>query len=165
MIGLFSIVQVHFVFCQLNFIVLFPFLIKYYYILYIFTVFRLGSDKLVSCFFSCLPKGSVTGCDWSLGGGWRIFHFQLFESILFFVKWSSLYFFLLLYSTNMLCLLLLYLIGFQHALLLFLRRISTVLSHGNSHGMWLLTWEFISIKSVLHFASCIFVPAVITTMQ
>ena len=37
-------------------------------------------------------------------------------------------------------------------LLLFLRRISTVLSQGISHGMWLLAWEFLSIKSVLHFA-------------
>ena len=33
-----------------------------------------------------------------------------------------------------------------------LRRISTVLFHRISHGMWLLTWEFLLIKSVLHFA-------------
>ena len=32
-------------FCQLNFIVLFPFLIKYYHILYIITVFRFGCDR------------------------------------------------------------------------------------------------------------------------
>ena len=44
MICHFSVVQVHFVFCQLNFIVLFPFLLKYYHILYIIIVFRLGSD-------------------------------------------------------------------------------------------------------------------------
>ena len=41
MICNFSIVQVHFVFCQLNFIVLFPFLMKYYHILFIIIVFRL----------------------------------------------------------------------------------------------------------------------------
>ena len=52
----------------------------------------------------------------------------------------------------MLCLLLFYLIGFEHAILLFLRRISTVLSQGISHGMWLLASEFLLIKSVLHFA-------------
>ena len=52
----------------------------------------------------------------------------------------------------MLCLLLLYLIGFEHALLLFLRKISTVLTQGISHGMWLLAWEILLIKSVLHFA-------------
>ena len=49
--------KVHFVFCQLNFIVLFLFLIKYYHILFIIIVFRLGSDKLVSCFFYCLSQG------------------------------------------------------------------------------------------------------------
>ena len=32
------------------------------------------------------PKGSVTVCDFSLGGGWMIFHFRLFKSILFFVN-------------------------------------------------------------------------------
>ena len=32
------------------------------------------------------PKGSVTGCDSSLGGGWIIFHFRLFKSILYFVS-------------------------------------------------------------------------------
>ena len=41
----FSIIQVHFVFCQLNFIVLFPFLIKYYHILFIIIVFWLGCDR------------------------------------------------------------------------------------------------------------------------
>ena len=34
-----------FVFCQLNFIVLFPFLIKYYHILFINIVFWLGCDR------------------------------------------------------------------------------------------------------------------------
>ena len=78
-------------------------------------VFRLGRDKLVSGFFYCIspPKGSVTrGCDYSPGGGWMIFHFLLFKSILFLVNWNLLYVFHLLYSTIMLCLLLLYLIGF-----------------------------------------------------
>ena len=36
---------VHFVFCRLNFILLFPFLIKYYYILFIIIVFWLGCDR------------------------------------------------------------------------------------------------------------------------
>ena len=110
---------------------------------------------MISCLQFLLlffPKGPVMGCDSSLGGGWMIFHFQVFKSILFFVNWNSLYFFQLLYSTNMLCLLLLCLIGFQNNLLLFLRWIYTVLSQGISHGMWLLAWEFLLIKSVLHFA-------------
>ena len=34
-----------FCFCQLNFIVLFPFLIKYYHILFIIIIFRLGCDR------------------------------------------------------------------------------------------------------------------------
>ena len=38
------------------------------------------------------------------------------------------------------------------ALVLFLRRISTVLSQGISHGMRLLAWEFLLFKSILHFA-------------
>ena len=41
----FSSIQVHFVFCQLKFIVLFPFLIKYYHILFIIIVFWLGCDR------------------------------------------------------------------------------------------------------------------------
>ena len=39
-----------------------------------------------------------------------------------------------------------------NALLLFLRRISTVLSQGISYGTWLLAWEFLLFKSILHFA-------------
>ena len=42
MICHFSNIKVHFVFCQLNFIVLFPFLIKYYQILFIIIVVWLG---------------------------------------------------------------------------------------------------------------------------
>ena len=45
MICHFSNNEVHFVFCQLNFIVLFPFLIKYYHSLFIIIVFRLGCDR------------------------------------------------------------------------------------------------------------------------
>ena len=60
MIFHFSIVQVHFVFCLFNLIVLFLFLIKYYHILCIIIVFRLGSDKLLSCFF-CLSQGISHG--------------------------------------------------------------------------------------------------------
>ena len=48
-------------------------------------VFRLGSDKLSPVSSTVFPKGSVTGCDWC-GGGWMIFHFRLFKSILFFVN-------------------------------------------------------------------------------
>ena len=58
----------------------------------------------------------------------------------------------LLYSANMLCLLLLYLITFEHPLLLFHRRISTVLSQMISHGMWLLAWELLLSSSVYHCA-------------
>ena len=54
----FSNISVPFVFYQLNFIILFPFLIKYYDILFIIIVFRLGSDKL------------------SYGGGWMICNFS-----------------------------------------------------------------------------------------
>ena len=45
MIRHFSNILVHFVFCQLNFIVLFPFFIKYYHILFIVIVFWLGCDR------------------------------------------------------------------------------------------------------------------------
>ena len=58
MIFHFLIVQVHFVLCQLNFIVLYPFLLKYQILFVIIIVFRLGSNKLVSCFFYCLSQGS-----------------------------------------------------------------------------------------------------------
>ena len=49
----------------------FPFLIKYYPIMFIIILFRFSSDKPFTCFFAgfllFFPKGSVTGCDWSLG--------------------------------------------------------------------------------------------------
>ena len=44
MIFHFSIVQVHFV-LFIEFIVLFPYLIKYYHIMFIIVVFSLGSDR------------------------------------------------------------------------------------------------------------------------
>ena len=42
---IFRLLEVHFVFCQLNFIVLFPFLKKYYHIMFINIVFWLGCDR------------------------------------------------------------------------------------------------------------------------
>ena len=56
MIFHFSFVHVHLVFYYLNFIVLFPFSIKYYNILFIIIEFRIGCDKLVSCFFYSSPR-------------------------------------------------------------------------------------------------------------
>ena len=52
------------------------FLIKDYHILFLIIVFRLVIDKLSPVSSTVLPKGSVTGCDSSLGGGWMIFHFR-----------------------------------------------------------------------------------------
>ena len=76
-------------------------------------VFRLGSDKLVSCFFYCLSQSDqsrdVTPRLWQ--GGW-LFNFDVQVHFVFFVYWISLCPFHLLYSTNMLYLLLLYLIRF-----------------------------------------------------
>ena len=40
-----------FVFCHLNFIVSFPYLIKYYHIMFIIIVYCLGSDRLLDFFF------------------------------------------------------------------------------------------------------------------
>ena len=57
MISHFSNIYVHFIFRQLNFIVLFPFLIKYYHILFIIIVFRLVSDKLSPVSSTVFPKG------------------------------------------------------------------------------------------------------------
>ena len=45
MICHFSNIYLHFVFCQLNFILLFKFLIKYYHILFIIIAFWLGCDR------------------------------------------------------------------------------------------------------------------------
>ena len=41
----FTLILVDFIFCQLNLIVLFPYLIKYYHILFIVIVFWLGCDR------------------------------------------------------------------------------------------------------------------------
>ena len=54
MICNFSNTLVHFVFCQLNFIVLFQFLIKYYHILLIIILSWLGSHCCRDFFLSCL---------------------------------------------------------------------------------------------------------------
>ena len=56
-----SNIKVHFVFCQLNFIVLFKFLKKYYHILFIIIVFRLGSDKLSPVSSIVFPQGISHG--------------------------------------------------------------------------------------------------------
>ena len=72
----------------------------------------------------------------------------MFKFILCFVRWISQDFFHHLSSTNMLCFLLFYSIRFFHALLLFLCRISTVLSQGISYGMWLFAWKFLLFFSV-----------------
>ena len=50
------------------------------------------------------PKGSVTGCDSSLGGGWMIFNFRLFSPFYFLLIEFYHFFFHLLYSADMLCL-------------------------------------------------------------
>ena len=126
--------------------------------MFIIAVFRLCSDEHVCCLFYCIASMDQS---WDvtprLGeGGW----------FLFFDCWSPFWFLLvefyyvfshLLYIADMSCLLILYLIWFQHALLLFLQRISTVLSQCDqsrdvtlrlevfviSHGMWRLAWEFL----------------------
>ena len=54
MIFHFSIIKVHFVF---EFHCTFTMFYQIYRILFIIIVFRLGSDKLVSCFFYCLSQG------------------------------------------------------------------------------------------------------------
>ena len=77
-------VQVHFVFCQLNFIVFFSFLLKYYYILYIIIVFRLFTDKLVSCFFYCLsPRDQSWDVTWGRVYDFSFLIFLIFHVILF----------------------------------------------------------------------------------
>ena len=56
-----SIVQVHFVFCRLNFIVPFPYLIKYYNIMFIIViVFWFGSDKPAGLFFFFAPPSLLS---------------------------------------------------------------------------------------------------------
>ena len=50
----FSIVQVHFVFCYLNFIVLFLYLVKYYHIMFINVVFLIRILQAVETYFFCV---------------------------------------------------------------------------------------------------------------
>ena len=106
MISHFSNIQVHFVFCQLNFIVLFLFLIKYYHILFIIIIFRLGSDKLVSCFFYCLsPRDQSRDVTPRLREGGLFFIFYYSSPFCFLLIEIHCTFFHLFYSTNKLCLL------------------------------------------------------------
>ena len=76
---------------------------KYYLIMFIIIVFRLGNDRPFSCFFC--RKGSVTGCDSLLGERWMICHFLIIQ--VHFLNWISLCVFHLLPSAKMPCLLLL----------------------------------------------------------
>ena len=59
-------------------------------ILYIFYLLLLYLDYVAMrpslVYSTVFPKGSVTGCDSLLGGGGMIFHFRLFQFILFFVN-------------------------------------------------------------------------------
>ena len=85
------IIEVHFVFCQLNFIVLFPFVNKYYHNLYIIiTVLRLDSDKLVSCFFYCFSKGISRDVTPRVGEGGRFLIFD-YSSPFCFLKFIMLF--------------------------------------------------------------------------
>ena len=86
--GWFLIVQVHFIFCSLNFIILFLFLIKYYHIMFII-VSRLGCDTLFSRIFAgfllSLPRDQTRDATPRLGEGGRFFIFI----------WSPFYFLLI----------------------------------------------------------------------
>ena len=81
-----------------------------------------------------------------------IFHFSvvLFDCSALFIFHSAFH---LLYNVNMLCLLL-YFIKFQHTLLPFHCRNSTVLSQWINHGMRLHFVLFIS--SILHFMNLLY---------
>ena len=72
--------------------VFFRFFKKYYHILFIAIVFRLGSDKLVSCLLLSFPKESVTGCDSSLGGWVVDFSFSIVQVIFVFCLLNFTYF-------------------------------------------------------------------------
>ena len=57
-------------FCKLNFIVPFPFLLKYYHIFFINIVFRFGSFKLDSClFYTVFPPQGISHGMWLLAWG------------------------------------------------------------------------------------------------
>ena len=97
-------------FCLLiEFIVLFPFLIKYYHNMFINVVFRLASDKLILFLyrnlgslqdFYCLSQGISHGMRLlALGGEWMIFHFlDCSSTIVWLIKFHyTLYFKVLKY--------------------------------------------------------------------
>ena len=144
--------------------VLFPFLLKYYHIFSIIVVFRLVVINLSPVSSTVFSKGSVTGCDSSLGGKGMIFHFRLSKSILLFVNWNWLCFFYLIHSANMLCLLLLYLIRFYNALLsVSSQDFYCSLPNDQSRDDSLL--GSFCYSPVYSFCVCIFIPAtIITTM-
>ena len=156
---LFSIVRLHFVFCQLSFIIFFQFLIKYYHIMSII-VFWLGCNRPSGFLFFVhalllsiltplfLPSSSVflsyfvlpvpmcecfgkhscmsSPCPITILNGTILFSLGEIVGL----GRSLVY-------QNQIKLIL---IRFQHALLLCLRRISTILSQGISHGVWLFAW-------------------------
>ena len=79
--------------------------------MFIIIVLRLSSDKLFSMQFLLLSLPSDQSRDVTprfIAGGWMIFHFRFFQFIFFLVNWISLYFLYLLYSANMLGLLIVY---------------------------------------------------------
>ena len=83
MIFHFTIVQVHFVFLLIAFHCTFPLLIECYHIMYIIIVFRLGSDKLVACFFYCLsPRDQSWDVTPHLGeaGWWSVIGSEKWEN-------------------------------------------------------------------------------------
>ena len=84
MICYFSNIWVHFVFCQLNFILLFPFFIKYFHVLFIIIVFRLGRDKLssVSSILS-FPRDQSRDVTPRLGEGGCFFIFEYLSPLCF----------------------------------------------------------------------------------
>ena len=95
-----------------------------------------------------------------------IFHFRLFKSILFFVNSNSLCFFRLLYCTNKLCLLLLYLIRvLTRSTPVSLQDFYWSLPKGSVTGCDSLLWSFFLVNVYFISRSCIFFSdTVITTI-
>ena len=118
-----------------------------FHIMFIITAFRLASKILVCCLFYSLPRDQSRDVTPRLEeGGW----FFIFDC------WSPFCFLLIVFFPSLIyCWHVMFIIAFHLVLtrssLLFLRRISTVLSQGISHGMWLLAWEFLLFTSVLSF--------------
>ena len=75
-----------FYFLSIEFHCTFSIFIKYYHILFIILVLDYVVISLSPVSSTVFPKVAVTGCDSSIGGGWMIFNFRLFKSILFFVN-------------------------------------------------------------------------------